>query len=159
MTALNLLPPAQRLTIVTHIGSAGDGDSLRGQNVNAFPEGALFYVQQSNRFYSLRKNIDSAIGPQNGLNVVDGVGSSPENGRFVAVQQFAEVQLSSGTAVATGFDLSADGRFLVSYTNLSGTPGFIHAAKTAANVVTVSSSSSADNSRVLVVFVEAPASS
>lgn len=158
MTDLTSLTVQKRVTIVSHIGSAGAGGSLRGQNVQAFPEGALFYVEQSDRFYVLRKNLPDAVGEQNGLNVVDGVGSSPANGRFVAVQQFGETQLSNGTGVIVGLDLSRDGRFLVSYTTVTGTPGIIHAAKTADNVATVTSSSGSDNSRVLAVFVEAPAS-
>lgn len=158
MTDLALLDVKKRLTIVTSIGDAGDGDSLRGQNVNAFPAGALFYVEQSRRLYSLRKNLPTAVGPQNGLNVVDGVGSSDVNGRFVAVQQYGEVQLSSGTGTLTGLDLSSGGLFLVTYETFSGTQGFLRGAKTADNVATITSSSGSDNSRVVVVFVESPAS-
>lgn len=158
MSDLALLPPSKRYVVVTHIGDETDGDSLAGQNVNNFPAGALFYVAESNRLYTLRKNLPDAVGSQNGVNVVDGVGSSAEAGRFVAVQQYGVTQLSNGTGVITGLDLSAGGFFLVSYVTASGTQGFIRAAKTADNVVTVTSSSNSDNSQVLVVFLESPTS-
>jgi len=156
MTDLVRLPVAQRIVVVTHIGDESDGDSLAGQNVNAFPAGVLFYVAQSNRFYALRKNLPSAVGEQNGLNVVDGVGSSATAGRFIAVQQFATGVLSAGSAVMTGFDLSAGGHFLVGYVTPGGTQGFLRAAKTADNVVTVTSSSGSDTSTVTVLYLEDP---
>ncbi len=156
MTDLALLDVHKRTTIVAKIGVGSDGDSLSGQNVNNFPDGALFFVRDSGRFYTLRKNLPDAVGEQNGVNVVDGIGSSAAAGRFIAVQQYGVAQLSNGTGVITGLDLSRGGVFLVSYVTLSGTPGFIHAAKTADNFATVSSSSGSDNSQVLAVFVESP---
>jgi hypothetical protein len=156
MPDLALLDIHKRYTVVTRIGDGTDGDSLSGQNVNNFPAGALFYVAESNRLYALRKGIPDAVGEQNGLNVVDGIGSSAAAGRFVAVQQFATGVLSAGSAIMTGFDLSAGGHFLVGYVTPGGTQGFLRAAKTADNVVTVTSSSGSDTSTVTVLYLEDP---
>lgn len=158
MSDLALLALSKRLTLVTHIGDASDGDSLRGQNVNLFPDGALFYVAQSNRFYALRKGLASAVVATGLLNVVDGIGSSDANGRFVAVEQRGVGTLTGGTTTIAGWDLSASGFFLVSYNTPGGTQGFLRAAATAANIVTITSSSGSDTSSVNVVFVEAPRS-
>ena len=159
MTDLSLLAVAKRLTVVEHIGTTADGDSLAGQNVNNYPAGSLFYVRASNRFYQLRKNIDGAVVATGAFNVVDGVGSSAAAGRLVAVQQWATATLSAGGATIAGFDLSSNGFFLVSYVTAGGTQGFLHALKSAPNLATVASSSGADTSTVLVVFVESPAES
>lgn len=154
--SLSQLDVSQRLTIVEHIGDPSDGASLAGQNVNAFPAGALFYVRASNRFYNLRKNMDAAVVPVGNFNVVNGVGSSAVNGRFVANDQFSGVTLAGGTATISGFDLTRTGFFVVTYVTPGGTQGFLHAAKTAANIVTVTSSSGSDTSVVSVLYLEAP---
>lgn len=156
MSDLSLLTVSKRFTVVEHIGTPDDGDSLAGQNVNNFPEGALFYVSQSNRFYSLRKNLDSLVVATGLFNVVDGIGSSAAAGRFVATEQRSAGALTGGTTTSNGFDLSRGGKFLVSLVTPGGTTGFVHAAKTAANVVTITSSSGADTGTYLVVFVEDP---
>lgn len=156
MTDLALLALGKRLTIVERIGDASNGDSLSGQNVNNFPAGALFYVRASNRFYQLRKGLDPVVVSVGNNNVVNGVGSSAAAGRFVAVQQSGAVTLVAGTNTISGFCLSEGGFFLVSYVTPGGTQGFLHAAITAANIVTVTSSSGTDTSVVVVVFVENP---
>ncbi len=157
-SALAQLAVSKRLTIVSKIGTPADGESLAGQNVNDFPAGALFYVEQSNRFYVLRKNLDSAVVASNLENVVDGIGSSAAAGRFVAVQQFAAVTLLGGTATVSGFDLERGGAFLVSLQTPGGTTGFVHAVKTTNTTATVTSSNGADTGSYTIVFVEQPAS-
>lgn len=157
MSTLSQLAVEKRLTIVEHLGtSSADGESLAGQNVNNFPAGSLFYVRASHRLYELRKNLDTLVVQTSLFNVIDGVGSSAAAGRFVAVDQWGAVTLAAGSGVLPGFDLSSGGFFLVSYTVAGGTQGFLHAAKTAANTVTVTSSSGSDTSTVLVVFKESP---
>lgn len=154
MSNLKLLDVQQRLTIVEEIGSATNGDSLAGQNVNTYPAGALFYVRASHRMYELRKNLETAVVATGRLNVVDGVGSSAVAGRFVACEQHGFGTLVGGTIALDGFDLTNNGQFLVSYVAAGGTQGFLHAAKTAANTVTVTSSSGADTSTVVVLLLE-----
>ncbi len=154
MSNLSLLPPAMRFTVLDIIGTPGNGDSLAGQNVNEFPAGAVFYVRESNRFYTLRKNLNSAVVATPAENVVDGVGSSAAAGRFVACQQSGVATLSGGTITLSGFDLSRGGKFLCTTVTPGGTPGFLHAAKTADNIATITSSSGSDTSSVLIVFVE-----
>ena len=156
MTALKMLDVNQRLTILDRVGSPANGDSLAGQNVNAYPEGALFYVRASNRLYELRKNLDALVVQNSLYNVVDGVGSSAADGRFIAVDQWGTLTLSGGTGLLPGFDLTEGGFFQCTYVTIGGTPGILHGAKTAANSMTVTSSSNTDTSVVLVVFKESP---
>lgn len=153
---LDLLSVSKRITIVESIGSGADGDSLRGQNVHNFPSGALFYVRASHRMYELRKNIDALVVATGLLNVVDGIGSSSVNGRFVACEQYATATLIAGSVAIDGFCLDQSGSFLISYVTLGGTQGFIRAARTDANTVTVTSSSGSDTSLVVVRFLENP---
>lgn len=157
MSNLKLLDPSQRLTIVDRIGADGsNGDSLSGQNVNEYPEGALFYVRASNRFYELRKNLDTLIAPNALENVVNGIGSSAVAGRFIAVQQIGTGALSGGTILIPGFDLTNGANIMAFYITPGGTQGFLRAAKTAANSLTVTSSQGADTSTVGVVVFEFP---
>lgn len=150
------IPPAKRLTEVESIGGGDQGDSLAGQNVNNYQDGALFWVRASHRMYELRKNLNSAVVQTDDLNVVDGIGSSAAAGRFVATQQWATGVLSVGSIAIPGFDIMHGGRFLVSYVSAGGTQGFLHAAQTAVNIVTVTSSSGSDTSTVVVMFLENP---
>lgn len=155
MTDLSQTAIAKRITLVNTIGSAADGDSLRGQNVSNFPEGALFYNRAAHRLYELRKNLDSLVVADNAnFNVVDGVGSSAAAGRFVALNQWASGVLSGGSLVIAGFDLTNSGRFMVGYVLAGGTQGFLHATKTSAASLTVTSSQGADTSTVVVQFLE-----
>lgn len=154
---LTQIPPTSRLTLVENIGTPADGGSLAGQNVNAFPEGALFFVRTTNRFYRLKKNLNVlVIADQNGgLNVVNGVGSSAAAGRFVACQQQGTVTLGSGgTGTVSGLDLSTAGFFLLSATATSGTVGVTTGAITTVAQATFSSTQAADRSSLVFVFVE-----
>ncbi len=156
MTDQTQTPAAKRLTIVESIGTPADGDSLAGQNVNNFQDGALFWVRSSHRMYELRKDLDTDVVATSRLNVVDGIGSSAAAGRFVATQQSGFGTLSGGAVALDGFDLTNNGHFLVSYVSAGGTQGFLHAATTADNTVTITSSSGSDTSVVFVMFVENP---
>lgn len=153
------IPAAQRLTLVSHIGTGDDGDSLAGQNVQAFPDGALFYVTNIRRLYELVKNLPDTVLPIGSPNVVNGLGSSAVNGRFVAVQQAGE-----GVLVATGggsvvtldgwYTPGAQQNILAAvYVTPGGTQGFLHAARANDHSVTVTSSSATDTSTVLVFMV------
>ncbi len=153
---LKQLDPAQRLTIVEGIGDPSDGESLAGQNVNAYPAGALFYVRSSHRMYELRKNLDALVVATGALNVVDGIGSSAVAGRFVATTQYVSGTLSGGTIDIAGFDLGSSGLFQVSPTAFGGTPGFLRAVKVDAHTARVISSSGSDTSTVVVVLLENP---
>lgn len=154
----------KRLTIVDKIGESGsgaDGQSLRGQNVNDYPDAALFFVRNSNRFYKLKKNMAIAIAEDvtGNDNVINGIGSSPDAGRFVAVLQMANLQLvaneSGSTASVAGFDLTAFGNFHVSYATPGGTQGFLTPSIATETTMTVVSSSVADTSFVFVTYYEA----
>ncbi len=156
MNDVALTPVSKRITIVSSVGTPSDGDSLAGQNVNNFPEGALFFVESSNRFYALRKNISSsAVVATPANNVVDGVGSSQEAGRFVALNQIRSATLTGGTVAGiTGFDVSSiNGFFIITLVTPGGTPGFVHATITAPNTVSLTSSSGSDTSTYSVVYV------
>ncbi len=155
MTDVALTPVSKRLTIVSSVGTPSDGDSLAGQNVNNFPEGALFFVESSSRFYVLRKNVDAAVVATVANNVVDGVGSSAVDGRFVALTQIRSAVLSAGSATGiTGFDVSSvNGFFIITLVSPGGTPGFVHATITAPNTVSLTSSSGSDTSTYSVVYV------
>lgn len=153
---LVLQPPEKRLTIVSHIGTKGDGDSLAGLNVNDFPAGALVFVKESNRFYRLKKNLDVLVIPdvEQFRNVVDGVGSSAAAGRWIAVSQLGYGTLVGGTINIDGFDLSTPGFFQVCLVTPSGSPGFVHAAAASVARVTITSASNTDTSTYSVVFWE-----
>ena len=149
------LDPAQRLTLVDHITpGAADGNSLSGVNVDLYPEGALFFVNVNTRLYVLHKNLDSSVVADTvNNNVVDGINSSAAAGRFIALEQYGTGVLSAGVIAISGFDVTRGGRFFASYQTIGGTPGILHAAKTANNTVTVTSSSNADTSTVAVLVM------
>lgn len=157
---LSTTPPADRLILVENIGSLGDGDSLAGQNVNALPAGCLAYVAASNRFYRLKKHLNSAVVADAGIwrNVVDAVGSSPVNGRWVAVQQVATFTLAGGTVTVSGFDMTTPGNFLISLVLASGTTGFVHGAAISGVAATFTSSQGADTGQYIATFVQDAAS-
>lgn len=146
---------ALRLTVVDTIGTPSDGGSLAGQNVNAFPEGVLFYVRDKNRFYRLKKGLDVVVIPDvtANKNVVAGVGSSAAAGYFVACQQQGTVTLVGGTAAVSGLDLSTSGNFLLSLVTQSGTTGYVHGATTTVAQATFTSTQ-ADTGTYVFVFVE-----
>lgn len=155
-----------RLTIVDSIGTRGDhsnGQSLRGQNVNDYPDSALFWVRNSNRLYKLKKNQAIAIAEDTtGFdNVVDGVGSNDVNGRFVATNQFCQALLAadeeSGTSVTVGgFDLTSDGSWLMTHQGVDGgTPGTLWAEIVNETTVKLHSTASTDTNLVFATFVEA----
>lgn len=148
-------PAAQRLTLVDSIGTPADGESLSGQNVNAFPEGALFYVRAVNRFYRLKKGLPSTVTPGGAGNVVSGIGSTVANGAyFVAVQQQGTFTLVGGTAAVVGLDLSTTGYFLTSVITIGGTVGVVHGAVTNDHTATFTSNQGADTSTMGFIFVE-----
>ena len=152
---LTQTPPAQRITLVSTLGDNGDGDSLAGQNVQNFPEGALFYVASTKRMYQLQKNLPSTIVANVNGNVVDGVGSSSVEGRFVALLQSDIFTLSGGTATQIGWSLPTGPtyRFLVGLVAVGGTTGFAHAAAASDHSVTVTSTQGADTGTYLVALV------
>lgn len=149
-------PAALRLNLVDSIGTPADGESLSGQNVNAFPEGALFYVRASNRFYRLKKGLPSTVTPGAPFNVVSGIGSTVANGAyFVACQQQGTFTLAgSGTATVVGLDLSTAGYFLTSVITTGGTVGVVHGAITNDHTATFTSTQTADTSTMVFIFVE-----
>lgn len=153
---LTLTPPGQRLILVQSVGTTADGDSLAGQNVQALPAGVLAYVADTNRFYRLKKNLDPLVLPDSGIwkNVVAAVGSSSENGLWVAVQQTASVTLVGGTATVIGFDLSHAGDFLVGLVTPIGTTGFVSGAEASVASATFTSTQGADDGVYLAVYVE-----
>lgn len=155
----------KRVTILDSVGTTGDhsnGQSLRGQNVQNFPSSSLFYVRDSNRMYRLKKNMAVAI-VEDGTgmcNVVNGIGSSAENGRFVALEQMGFGSLtggeSGGTVTIAGWDVNPDGYFHVTHVTLEGTPGFLMAGVASETTVTVTSSSDTDTSDVFVTYYQTP---
>lgn len=159
---LTQTPAAQRVTLVSSIGVNGaDGDSLSGQNVNNFPDGALFYVAATKRFYQLQKNLPVTVVAAANGNVVDGIGSTSVDGRFVALLQSDLFTLSGGVLVQSGWSLPVgpNYEFLVSLVTPGGTPGFPHAARTTDHSVTLTSTQGADTGVYFVVLVpsgEAP---
>ncbi len=155
-----------RLTILSSIGEIGDGSdgqSLRGQNVNKFPNTALFYVRYSARFYRLKKDMAIAIVEDTtGMeNVVNGLGSDAVAGRFVAVRQMGIGTLVpnevSSTVVISGFDVNPGGWFHVTHDSFgSGTPGILRAFASSETEVTVVSTSGSDNGIVFVTYYQTP---
>ncbi len=156
-----------RFTILDSIGAPGngsDGQSLRGQNVQMFPEGAIFYVCDSNRFYKLKKNQSIAIAEDTtGMdNVINGIGSSAVNGRFVATVQMAVITLTPGgesgtsSGTAPGWDVNPGGWFHVSYVTFGGTTGALRAFVASETTVTAESNSGSDSSDVFVTYYETP---
>ncbi len=157
----------KRVTILNSIGTQGDksdGQSLRGQNVHNFPAAALFYVRDSNRMYRLKKNMAVAIVGDAGVqaNVIDGLGSSAANGRFVALVQQGTGVLSGGEGESTvdisGWDVNPEGWFHVSYTETGGTPGTLTAAAISETTVRVTSTSGSDSGSVFVTYYQAHSS-
>ncbi len=155
----------KRLTILDSIGASGshgNGASLRGQNVQNFPEGVVVLVRDSARYYMLKKHLPSDVveDATGNDNVIDGIGSSAVNGRWVALRQQAVVTLvageSSSEVSVIGFDLSSGGNFHVSYVTFSGTTGQIRAEITNDFTVTVFSSNADDSSDVFVTFYQEP---
>jgi hypothetical protein len=155
----------QRLTIVEKVGTPGidsDGQSLQGLNVHAYPDGVLVWVRESDRFYQLRKNLDPAIVRDDGTfrNVVDSIGSSAVNGRWVAVIKMGTVVLEGeeggSTGEIDGFALVPDGFFHATHQTLSGTPGVISAQSIDQVTVRVTSTENGDLSTVFVSFYPFP---
>lgn len=153
---LTLTPPAQRVTLVSGIGVGSDGDSLAGQNVNNFPDGALFFCADTKRTYMLQKNLPVTVvaGNANG-NVVAGIGSDHTAGFFVACLQADTFILSGGTLTQIGWSLPVGQNydFLVSLITPGGTPGFPHAARATDHSVTLTSTQDADTGTYLVVLI------
>lgn len=155
------LPAAQRLIVVQNIGDASQGDSLAGQNVGLYPAGVLAYVANSNRFYRLRKNLNTLVLPDSSQyrNVVAAVGSSSEEGYWVAVEQIGQVTLATtGVATLIGFDLTTPGFFLTSIITPGGTIGQSHVTPATVASATVQSSSTSDTSTVGVVYIQGASS-
>lgn len=155
----------KRVTILDVIGEQGDssnGQSLRGQNVQNFPESTLFYVRDSNRLYRLKKNLAIAIAEDvSGFdNVINGIGSSAVNGRFVALVQMAIISLSAdeggSTGTTAGFDVNPGGYFHCTYDTFAGTTGQLRAEPVGDTQVTVTSSSTSDTSDVFVTYYQSP---
>lgn len=165
MQAFAQIAVGKRVTILDTIGAIGDdsnGQSLRGQNVQNFPEAALFYVRNSNRMYKLKKNMSVAVAQDTtGMdNVVNGIGSSAVNGRFVALTQMNLITLvpneGGSTGTLAGWDVNPDGWFHVSYSRFGGTQGFLRAATASETTVEVFSSNAGDSSDVFVTYYETP---
>lgn len=150
-------PPAQRVTLVesTDIGDAGD--TLPNINVGLYPDGALFFVNATQRMYCLQKNLPSTIvAGGSGGNVIAGSGSDHVAGFFVACQQSDVFTLIGGTAAKTGWALpnSSGYFFLATLVNAhSSTTGFVSAARTDDHTVTLTSSQGADAGTYFVVLV------
>jgi len=148
-----LISVSKRITIVDSVGTPDDGESLAGQNVNNFPEGALFFVRATGRLYALKKNVNAAVVATGANNVVDGIGSAQDTGRFVALKQWRTVTLTGGSATGiTGFDLTGTGTFEITLVTPGGTPGFVHAAITAPNTLSLTSTNGADTSTYSVAY-------
>lgn len=154
----------KRITIVDKVGTQGigsNGQSLRGLDVNAYPDASLFYVRDSARMYRLKKNQSIAIVEDNtGMdNVVNGLGSNHITGRFVAVRQMGIGTLVAGegnsTVTIAGFDVNPDGWFHVTHTSFSGTLGFLRAEQASETTVLVTASNN-DTSDVFVTYYETP---
>ncbi len=157
-----------RLTIVDKVGAPGngsDGQSLRGLNVNKFPDAALVFVRNSNRMYRLKKNqAVSIVEDTSGMdNVVNGIGSNNVTGRWVAVVQMGTGVLSPGTegspavVVIPGFDVNPGGFFHVNYTEApSGAAGGLWATVSTETSVQVFSSETSDTTQVFVTYYETP---
>ena len=155
----------KRVTILNTVGvqdDKSDGQSLRGQNVNAFPAAMLFYVRDSNRMYRLKKNMAVAISEDiSGMaNVINGLGSSAVAGRFVALVQMGTGDLvanESGSFVdIAGFDVNPGGWFHVSYTAFGGTEGALMAEAISETTVRVTSKSTTDTGSVFVTYYQTP---
>jgi hypothetical protein len=147
---------AERLTLVATVGLGSDGDSLAGQNVNNFPDGALFYVASSKRFYALQKNLPVTVVASGNGNVIDGVGSSSVAGRFVACLQSDLLTLSGGTLTQIGWSLPNPSgyNFLATLVNAhSSTTGFVTVARATDHSITVTSAQGADAGTYFVVLI------
>ena len=156
----------KRLTLIERIGQVGngsDGQSLRGQNVNDFPDGCLFYVRNSNRMYKLKKNQAIAIAEDvSGMdNVVNGIGSSAVNGRFIACVQMNVITLGEGgVGSIAGWDVNPDGWFHCTYVTFGTSPGFLRAEMASETTVTVTSSDAGSiGGTVFVTYYSTPEAS
>lgn len=154
-----------RLVVLDVIGEPGvgsNGQSLRGRNVNSYPEGVLAFVRDSARYYMLKKNLPTDVveDVSGNDNVIDSIGSSSVKGRWVALRQQCVVTLAGGESTnevnQIGFDLSSGGNFHVSYATFAGTPGQLRAFITNDFTVTVQSHSLSDTSEVFVTFYQEP---
>lgn len=156
---LATLTVADRLTLVDEIGTPSEGGTLAGLNVASLPAGALVYVEASNRFYVLRKDLPTAVIPDVSpyRNVVAAIGSSAQNGYFVACSQQAEVTLVGGQATALGFDLSRDGNWLVGMRAPGGSIGdYVLVTPSTDAAVSVQSEDSDDASTYFILYTETP---
>lgn len=153
-----------RVTYVDRIGNSGaDGQSLRGLNVNNFPDSALVWVRDSNRMYKLKKNMAiSIVQDVSGMfNVVDSVGSNATDGRWVALVQMGIGTLAFAEGLGAhvtipGFDVNPGGWFHVSHTAFGGTSGSLKGEAATETTVTVTSSNDADTGDVFVTYYETP---
>lgn len=155
----------KRTIILNSIGTQGDksdGQSLRGQNVNAFPAATLFYVRDSNRMYRLKKNMAIAIAEDtSGMdNVINGLGSDATAGRFVALVQMGVGTFTGGEGTSTvdiaGWDVNPGGWFHVSYSVIGGSPGTLSAEAISETEVRVTSQSGTDTGTVFVTYYQTP---
>jgi hypothetical protein len=154
---LSQLPAAQRVNLVSSLNVGEAGDTLQNVNVGLYPDGALFFVNATQRMYALRKNLPVTVvaGGSSG-NVVAGVGSDNVQGFFVACEQSDVFTLSSGTQAKAGWSLPSGPAyfFLATLVNAnSTTTGFVHAARTDDHTVTLTSAQGADGGTYLVVMV------
>ncbi len=163
MQAFAQIAVGKRVTILDTIGEAGDdsnGQSLRGQNVQNFPDAALFYVRNSNRMYKLKKNMSVAVAEDTtGMdNVINGIGSSSASGRFVALVQMNVITLGEGgTGTIAGWDVNPDGWFHCTYVTFGTGPGFLRAFAASETTVTVASSDGeSTGGTVFVTYYETP---
>lgn len=149
-------PAAQRVTLVDSIDAGAVGDTLQNINPALYPDGALFFVNASQRMYVLQKNLPVTVtaGDSHG-NVVSSIGSDHIQGFFIACLQSAVVTLSGGTFSSIGWSLPNPSGyfFLVSLVTQGGTSGFVHAARTDDHTVLVSSLQGADTGTYFVVLV------
>jgi hypothetical protein len=157
-----------RITIVDKVGALGngsDGQSLRGLNVNMFPDATLVFVRNSNRMYRLKKNqAISIVEDTSGMdNVVNGIGSSAAAGRFVALVQMGIGTLAPGveggpaSVVIPGFDVNPGGWFHVNYTEEpTSAIGGLWAVVNTETSVLVRSTETSDATGVFVTYYETP---
>lgn len=149
-------PAAQRITLVDSLSVGAIGDTLENVNPALYPDGALFFVNATQRMYCLQKNLPVTItaGDSAG-NVVSPIGSDHIEGFFVACQQSAVVTLSGGAQTSIGWALpNASGyHFLATLVTVGGTTGFVHAARTDDHTVTVTSTQGADTGTYFVVLI------
>lgn len=152
-------PPAQRVTLVDSLSVGAVGDTLENINPALYPDGALFFVNATQRMYCLQKNLPVTITAGDGSgNVVSSIGSDHTEGFFVACQQSALVTMPGGsvtTQTSIGWALpNASGyHFLITLVTPGGTSGILHAARTDDHTVTVTTSQGADTGTYFVVLI------